>query len=261
MPNSQPMAGHRIDVRCLGQFVVAVDGVEAVPCRPGKARALFQHLLVRHGQVVQTKQLAEVLWPGCTPAKVATSLRVAVHTLRGDLHATLGTPEASLQVKHASGGYLLAGDGIRLDVEEFERSVSEAQRSSSPDQALPSWRRAAALYAGDFLPFDDGDWVEGCREWHRSRAAWAFTALQGDAARRGDVPALLHWCRRLLALDPCDEQVYRSLMALHAQRGERGQVQRWFDLCRRRLADLGVDVDAQTVAVYHHALRPRSQPP
>src|SRR2546429_2971538 len=77
-----------VTVQCLGTFAVTVRGTPIRRWQAGKARALFQYLLLRRGTPVPRGTLLEALWPD---ADTSLSLRVAVHALRQIL-AVAGSP-------------------------------------------------------------------------------------------------------------------------------------------------------------------------
>jgi DNA-binding SARP family transcriptional activator len=244
-----------VEVHCLGPFSVTVNGHAVDHWRAGKARSLFQFLLANRGQVMTKERLEEVLWP--VHGGSSSSLRVAVHALRKVIGQSDPESETPLRVEYRDVGYVLEADDVRIDVDEFEAAVRagrRAQADGDEDAARAAFTRAVDLYTGDFLVQDDAEWVLEFREWSRSLMLEALAALREDAMRRRDAAAVAEWSRSILRLDPYHEPSYRSLMSVHARRGERGQAKVWFELCQRRLAELGVDVEAGTWRLYQGLL-------
>src|SRR5690348_10782629 len=87
-------------VRCLGQFAVATDGTPVTRWSAGKARGLFQYLVVHRDRPVLRDRLHDVLWPETPWSPRSSSLKVAVHALRQVLGATSanGTPRAEIRL-------------------------------------------------------------------------------------------------------------------------------------------------------------------
>jgi DNA-binding SARP family transcriptional activator len=86
-----------------------------------------------------------------------------------------------------------------------------------------------------------------------------YGELLGAAARAafdaGDHFAAAAAGRRLVELDPLDENAHRTLMVAYARSGRRGHALRQFLDCRRGLVDaLGVEPDAQTAALQRAVL-------
>jgi two-component SAPR family response regulator len=238
----------KVNVRCLGPFAVTVGPREVGPWRAGKARSLFQYLVVNRGRPVLREKLHEVLWPGSEWSPGSSSLKVAVHAVRQVL-ASSGLAAAPMVRLH-DRGYLLDIEGIWVDAEEFESTMDSAlTRSAQGDHAvaLRLYRHAAQLYRGDFLDGETADWVVEHRGWIQGKALRAFTALRDDAYRRRDAGEVFGWCERILRVDPYHEPTYRVLMLTHGRLGELGRVRSWHAICVRRLReDLAVEPEAET---------------
>lgn len=253
--------GTTVTVRCFGAFEVHLAG-EPVECwHAGKARNLFQYLLLNRGRIVRREKLFETLWPGGVWSPSTSSLKVAVHAVRRTLdQAARGRPgPRPVEIVFRAHGYQLNATDLWLDVDEFDRAMREAHAAESRGaraEAVASYRRAADLYAGDFLAGETGDWIDVQREYYRTRVLYALTALRADALRRGDHAEAIELCHRILDIDPCHEQVYQTLMVLHARRGELGQVRNWHRMCVRRLrSDLDVPPTEATRRIFAEAVR------
>jgi TolB-like protein len=115
-------------------------------------------------------------------------------------------------------------------------------------------QRAADLYAGDLLDGLDvrdatfDEWLMVERQ--RLRAV-ATTVLRKLLAQQiGPTASVL--ARRLLALDPFQEEGHRTLMRLYAQDGEIGAALKQYERCREVLkTELDATPSAETTALYH----------
>jgi DNA-binding winged helix-turn-helix (wHTH) protein len=164
-------------VRCFGAFEVHAGGEPVADWSTGKARNLFQYLLLHRGRIIRRENLAEALWPGCAWSS-SGSLKAAVHAVR----RTLG--RRPVEIISGEHGYRLDATGLWLDIDEFDSALRQAHAAESRGaraEALACYRRATQLYTGDFLPGEDGKWGEEQREYYRTLAHRARTAL-----RRGD---------------------------------------------------------------------------
>jgi DNA-binding SARP family transcriptional activator len=249
-----------VSVRLLGTFSLTIDGSQVHRWRAGKARSLFQYLLVHRGHVVLRDKLYEVLWPDSVWSPNSSSLKVAMHALRQILHIDQdGSGADGVRIVRQDFGYALYADRIWVDVDEFEnrfRAGRAASEAGDEDLALTCYADAMAVYEGDFLVGDTADWVIEQREWCRSIALRALQALCAGAVRRRDYSEILYWCRRIIELDPYQEQAYQMLMEVHGSFGELGTVRRWYDLCSRRLRDeLDVAPSQETTRLYNRAMR------
>ena len=128
---------------------------------------------------------------------------------------------------------------------------------------------ALDLYQGEFLAgvsvsdapeFDE--WLTLQRERLRLALAQALQAALKGYVQNGPAAASpaagIALARRLLELDPWNEDAHRALMALLARDGQRGAALSHYAACRRVLADeLGVDPSPETAAL---AARLRAAP-
>ncbi|MGK4584917.1 AfsR/SARP family transcriptional regulator [Kitasatospora sp. HPMI-4] len=242
-----------------------VDGRPVERWRAGKARNLFQYLLVNRGRVVHRDRLHEILWPESAWTPRSSSVKVAMHALRRILDGGgTGMPPA-VEILHQDHGYVLHAESIWVDVEEFEAHCADgraAELRGDHDAATRGYRAALALYGGDFLAVERADWIGEQREWNKSLALQALKYLQEEALCQEDFPSVIALCRRMLEIDIYQEQVYRTLMSVHGELGELGRVKSWYEMCARRMHDdLGVAPSELTRKVFERSLamgrRPR----
>jgi two-component SAPR family response regulator len=243
---------------CLGEFWVTVQGRPIRRWRAGKARNLFQYLLVNRDRVIAADRLCDVLWPGAELARHSSSLKVAVHGLR---QALMPAPGASQQIAIIRGdsGYALRATNLWTDFDEFEAAFRDGRRaelSGDTAGAVRAYRRAMTAYTGDFLPGETLPWTDEQRQWLRATALRAVTYLRDVAVRENDYPAILDASRRILDLDPCHEETYRVLMIMHGRLGEKAQVRSWHERCIQRLRErLDLSPTPLTQRVLASALR------
>ena len=122
---------------------------------------------------------------------------------------------------------------------------------------------AVDLYRGDFLAgfafrgtlFED--WLMAERERLRELALEALARLLAHQQRRGgDLQEALQTALRLIALDPLQEPVHRSLMRLYSDLGRRGAALQQYQLCERVLRrELAVEPEEETKQLYREILR------
>ena len=195
------------------------------------------------------EQLAELLWPdGKAPA---SALRVALNALRRTLE-----PDRAPETDHAfilrqGESLLLNPDAdIRVDADEFERLIGKAQTAETRDpvQAPALYRRALALYRGDFLP--DALYEEWAGE-RRERLADLYLTTASHLAEllaaRAAYDEAIALCHQILARDPCWEEAYYLLMICYAKQGNRSLALRTYARCAKHLrTELGVEPAART---------------
>jgi DNA-binding SARP family transcriptional activator len=240
-------------VTLLGGFGVEGDCGRplAVPTR--KAQALLAYLALTPGQAHPRDKLAALLWPDAGPAR--RGLRQTLFLLR----RALGSGQPA-RIVVTSDAVTLPAEAVQTDVATFERAVAEGTPAAL-EQAIGLYRGALLEGLGIAAPpFED--WLMSERERLRELAGDALARLLALQRATGATAAAARSAARLLALDPLQEAVHRTLMRLHAQLGRRDaalrQYQECVDVLRR---ELGVEPEAETQGLYRDILRLRPQQP
>ncbi|HEV8642760.1 MAG TPA: AAA family ATPase [Methylomirabilota bacterium] len=241
----------RLTLKLLGGFEVQAGLGEllAVPTR--KAQALLAYLALTPGQVHPRDKLAALLWPDTSPASARNGLRQTLFVLR----KALGPAERAPLVM-TGDAVSLAPDAVQTDVAAFEQAVSKATPASI--------EQVASLYRGDLLAglgvvaptFED--WLMSERERLRELALEAFARLLAHQRAAGATAPAIQSALRLLALDPLQEAVHRTLMRLYVQLGRRDAALRQYQECVEVLRrELAVEPEAETKELYTEILRQR----
>jgi DNA-binding SARP family transcriptional activator len=242
----------KLGLRLLGGFLLQADArPRALPAR--KAQALLAYLAVRAGRAHARETLTGLLWADVGERQARQSLRQTMVRLR---RALAGGPRPLV----AQGDTVtLNPAALDLDVTAFERLV----KRGTPD-ALES---AVALYHGPLL---DGvnvaapvfeEWLQSERARLAELAIDAFRRLVDRHVKAGRTEAAVHAATRLLALDPLQEDVHRTLMRLHVREGRRAAALRQYQACVAVLQkELGVEPEAPTKRLYLEILQQAAAP-
>ncbi|MEZ4674251.1 MAG: BTAD domain-containing putative transcriptional regulator [Caldilineaceae bacterium] len=149
----------------------------------------------------------------------------------------------------------------QVDVEIFSRAAAQWRNGTDTEPSaidLAVLAKTFALYQGDFLAGLEIPHAPAFEEWmllERERLRQLALELGTILARQyeitGEAAAAIAICRRLLSIDPWQETVYRLLMRLLVQRGQRISALQQYERCRQILADdLAVEPEAATTALY-----------
>lgn len=242
-----------VRILALGHWKVDVHGRPARPAGGKTGHRLFDLLkaLVVHGpEPIDTRLLADLLWPDSEADAAVNALQVTVYRLRKWLRR-----DDALVV--SDGTLCLDPAYCWVDAWAFDRKLERMRRLDPIDEGWePLAREALALYRGDLLAHEGTQcWMIAPRQ-RRQRAFMGLTTRLGDSLeRRGAVSEAILLYQRALDVDPLSEELYRRLMACHGRVGNRSEALDTYRRCREQLAaTLAVAPSVETERL-HLALR------
>lgn len=230
-------------------------GLEPVvlPWRTAKAQQLFAYLVHHRGQQVRKDTLIELLWPEVDLKKSLTQMYTSMYQLRQALQAV----QLPAKVHSLEKGYQLDLQGVRIDVDEWERKLSEL---APPDEHnLAEHKQLLEIYRGDYFEDYDYIWAENERE--RLRTLWYEHALSvadclGRIGRYAEALSLYHKIRDQF---PYSEEIYLALMKLHHAHGNLTAVQKQYhELCEVLTEEFGAAPSPEIREWYNEHMDPVS---
>jgi DNA-binding SARP family transcriptional activator len=235
-----------LSIGTLGGLQVRRAGGEVVASgewQSKKARDLLKILVARRGKPVPRDQLIELLWPDDDPARSANRLSVALATLRRVLD-----PEGEVidrMIAADRSAVCLRLEAVSVDVENFLREAAAGLADLAAErrrQGLDRIRRAAALYAGDFLEEDlYEDWAVDLREEARRMFIQVARVLAAEAVHRGEHETATRHLLLILERDPYDERAHLALVGSMIAAGSHGEARRLYRRYVERLAELDIE--------------------
>ena len=240
----------RLNIVLLGGFQGRVDASAPLTLPTRKSQALLAFLALPPGRSHPREKLASLLWGGMREPQARRGLRQSLFTLRKAVDAeppALLIDGESVALNPAS---------VDVDVVEFERHVAEGTPAAL--------ERAATLYRGELLeglalqeaPFEE--WLLAERERLRELVLEALAKLLRHQRTTEATEAALRTGLRLLALDPLQEPVHRTVMRLYVQLGRRPSALRQYQICVGILQrELSVEPETTTKQLYQEILRQR----
>lgn len=218
-----------------------------------KTEALIAFLAAGGARSQSREVLASLLWSESSQERALQNLRQARLTLSRNLEAH-GLSFIRFDRREVS----FDESAVEVDVIEFQR-LQEAGDQDSLD-------RAVQLYTGEFLAgLDIGseafdEWLQQVRLSYRQQVEATLTRLLTLQEQAGAQESAIRTARRILALDPLREDMYRWLMRAFAASGQRTSALAAYDACRSLLRqELGVAPEPETEALYK-AILLRAQP-
>jgi DNA-binding SARP family transcriptional activator len=212
--------------RLLGGLEVELNGTAIESPAKQRPWAVFAYLALASRPVSRT-ELASRFWPDVLDQSARASLRSALWALRRQLGEWLEVEGDQVGIRD--------GDGVWIDVREFERLAGEA-----PEEALE-------LCRGRLLEGLEEEWALAARERHSERVIELLERLALERERQGQRRAAIKLTRRQAECDPFDEEVHRRLITRLADAGDRaGALRTYGALADRLRRELGVAPSAAT---------------
>jgi len=243
----------RLAVTVLGGFQVTLHSGAPCTLPTRKAQALLAYLSLEPGRSYTRAALASLLWGERPDPQARKSLRQTVYALRKAL------PDAGDALLRLEGeGVALNPAVIEADAPRFERLV----REGTPE----ALERAATLYRGDLLhgfslaeaAFEE--WLVAARERLRELAIEGLAKLMAHQAASSATERGIQTAVRLLALDPLQEAVHRTLMRLYARQGRQTAALRQYQICVDLLRrEVRTEPEPETKQLYQEILQQRRE--
>ena len=245
-----------LEIALFGSFKACYNGQPLPGFRYDKVRALLAYLAVERDRPHRRDELVGLFWPDSAEEDARTSLRQALAQLR----AAIG--DSTVLASRESVQWNPDADAD-VDVITFEEALKAARVHAHRSAASCRFcarqlAQAVARYKGVFLahfflpgsaPFED--WAVLRREALQRQALEALSRLAGCHSRRGEYAQAEDCLRRLLAIEPWQEEAHRWLMRLLVLRDQRAAAVAQYEACRRQLSEaLGVEPQAETTALY-----------
>lgn len=236
-----------IVVEMLGPFHITVHGESITSGLRGRAAEFFAWYLLRP-EGATSDQAVDALWPNTSPDQI----RRQFWRPFGDLRTRLrDAGDASLEVLGKTGEHYRPSPAeIACDLWDFQAALGAAARAADEQAARAALRQAVEAYRGDLLSGVGYTWAEPVRQDLHRRALDAHLRLAELDERAGQPDLAVEVLERAIDLDRYAEEPYRRLMALHASHGRLDAVTATWQLLKRRLTDLDVDMDGTTAHLY-----------
>jgi DNA-binding SARP family transcriptional activator len=245
-------------VYCLGPFRVYQDEQPVEDWPSSKGKAVFKYLVTHREHPVVKDVLMDLFWSGISAESARNNLNVAIYGLRQALRKT--NPSYS-HVLFIDDCYLLNPElHIWLDYEAFLRIIADARKLEERgdfEATIHAYNKAETLYQGEFLPEDRyEDWLLPLRENLQAEYLSLLDRLNFYFFEKQDYQACIHLCRKMLTIDPCNEEAHRHLMRCFFERGQAYMALRQYYLCVEALKQgLNVAPASTTKALYEHIHR------
>ena len=241
-----------INVRLLGGFSATMEAEQRRLSIPPRAAKLFTYCLFHRECWHSREHLIELFWPDAPLGQARSSLNSTLSRLR---HAFPPDVGPVLMAEGRDAFSLAEGLKLSVDVDSFVRDVRIDDLFIDDDtlaeDEAAQLKKGLDLYRGDLLPGWYDDWLLIERERLRHLYVVGLFRLMAHFGRTGALDLAIAHGRRLLALEPLQEQVHRSMMELFMRSGHRAAALKQYAQCCDLLEEeLGVEPMEETQDLY-----------
>jgi len=246
----EPQSTYSLRVITLGRERLERDGqaIALSEWRSTTAREMFYYLLFNGAE--SRERISLVFWPDSSVSRVRSNFHTTLYRARQALGENV--------IIYHDGLYTLNPDvDLWCDAHELENLAQQARLLSIRDARTEDlWRRAVALYNGDFLPSWDDEWVIYRREGLFEIYVEALVGLGQCASARNDHRSALRSFRRALDADPFREDIHRAIMMCYADMGDKYQAHAQFMRLKALLdEEMGIEPSDETIELLNTLLK------
>ena len=252
----QSKASAQLVFTTLGRFVAMVNGREISPKDWGRDKTiqLIQFFITsRHRKGLHKEQILDRLWPDSGMEEGNRDFKIAYHGINKALEPNRKSREEPKYFLRQGLTYQLNEENVWIDAEAFDQAIQIANRAMNddPETAIQALEYASSLYDGTYLPnriFEDWSSLE--RERLQLLAINAMISL-GEMKLSANPEESIRLAQEALIIDSTWEEAYRLQMLAYLKKGNRPQVIKTYQACKKALMDeFEIEPLPETTAIF-----------
>ena len=214
----------KLAIRMLGEFSLASGSqvISDTENRSKKVWTLLAYMICFRNREISQQELIDMLWANDSSENPANALKTMFHRVRMALNR-LDEGYGQQLIRCRQGVYSWNNSlEITLDIEAFEDLAREAKTPGLSDQEkLAIYRRAVAIYQGDFLPKYRGEsWIIPISVYYHMLFMQIIHDMAGLLSEQGQYAEIAAICGRAVEIDPYDEDLYYHLIKALVDSGQ-----------------------------------------
>jgi DNA-binding SARP family transcriptional activator/uncharacterized protein YqgQ len=233
----------------LGGFGLAVDG-KHLKFATRKESSLYAYLTLHQERgAIRRERLAGLLWPDVDEQRARRNLSTALWRIK----VALDKNEASSLSPHTSGEAVgIKLDPNAVDVLKFQGLLEDSERHDEVDK-IQMLQEAESLYSGDLLDEYEDEWCEEARRHLRAQYVNVLRKLSAIHKNQAEYGRATQFTRKLVAIEPLDEESHKELMLLYHLSGDRHAALDQYETLRKNLQDeLGIEPNESTAQLWEY---------
>ena len=240
----------------LGTFTADVMGRELSAKDWGRDKTiqLIQFFITsRHRKGLHKEQIIDRLWPEAGMDEGNRDFKIAYHGVNKALEPNRKSREETKYVIRQGLTYQINEKQVWIDSEVFDRAIEIANhyQQSESETTIQALEFATSLYKGSYLPnriFEDWSSLE--RERLQLLAINAMITL-GEMTLDINPEESIRLAQEALLIDATWEEAYRLQMMAYRKKGNRPQVIKTYNSCKRVLdEEFGIEPLPETERIY-----------
>ena len=240
LPNTPPVVervteNKAIQINCLGDFMVSLDGKPVTQARwvSAKARDMLAYFVTFRDKRIPLEKASVDIWPAKDGQ--GRAFHSALYRLRQALRRE-GDKGKFINVR--GGEYWLDNEMFVVDVDLFTTAVSNANKENDPSKIISLRQKAHDLYKGDYLSnLLYYDWAAVERQRLEELYLKNIVGLAEGYGQHGEWEKGIAVLDTAVSIDPLEEAYYRLQMTYYAQLKDRTGLMRCFETLKQNLKD------------------------
>ncbi len=186
-------------IRLLGTPGLIIGENQFVTLPTQKCTLLMGYLAFKKNTPLDRTSVASMIWPDHNESRARRNLNTEIWRLRKYLDPALRTDSRTITFS--------SNHNIFIDVDLFEQV--------NAGSSIPELEDAISLYLGGFMSGYFEDWILVKREYYADRLVQYLDRCAAHYQDAHDVRKAVACVRRILLLDPVNEECHRRLMRLY----------------------------------------------
>ena len=230
-------SNHSLEIYCFGPFQVFLNDQPVDSWISQKARLILKYLAAHYKSPVSKEMLMDLFWMDTDPEAARRNLHQTIYFLRRTLHEK--DPDFQ-HIQFENDFYRLNPEmNLWIDVKEFDRRVASGQQyeiAGEYEKTIAEYIVAEGLYQDNFLvdePYEE--WCLQLRREYNQKYITLTLELAEDYLRKEEFTTSNALCRKVLAIEPCQEEAHQILIKGYADRGLRQRAMDQYHYCAQIL--------------------------
>ena len=219
----------QLKINTLGAFDILLedDSLMKESNRSYRLNKLFAYFITFRGRRLLPETIIDNLWTDIESNDPKNVLRTQIFRLRQVLKKII--PEylegaKIFNITFSNGYYSFElGEGVVLDIEEFEEYINLAEKNSSSNsyEVIELYKRALSLYKGAYMSENSYEvWLVPIRNHYRRLYLKAFFKLMELLKENDESSTIIELCEESILIEPFEEALHIYLIEAMLKSGQ-----------------------------------------